>query len=328
MLFELFAMTKEKIMFQDFKMRILCLGVFMLCQDQIFAQESHLPTSSSDSIQKPIYYTSWCPIEVDFTLAFDDFRSLPEGSFEGNWGGLTALNLKAPLPASFSVQLGGSYGFYNWYGKSSILANNPDSLQQQGFITLAASRQTEKPSGINAGVAYDCMLNDNFGLFGVNPFFYQIRGQIGYLIKGGNEIGAWASYGINIANENVQEIPLRFRAVSQANLFWCHYYKNNGYTMVWAGTPYRRGLMYTSGRPGTFTLGAQFSVPMTKYFNLQGTAAYMGPRTISEISPSSNYAVDISIGITYALGKRRVVQTPYMTPANNSNFITDTNHNF
>ncbi len=276
----------------------------------------------------PVYYTSWCPIEVDFTIALDDFRSLPEGSFGGNWGALTALNLKAPLPHALSIQLSGSYGLYNWYGKSSTPSEHSGALQQQRFITVATSRQTEESSGINAGIAYDCMLNDNFGLFAVDPFFYQIRGQTGYLIGGGNELGVWASYGINIANKEAEQIPLRFRAISQVNLFWCHYYKNNGYTMIWAGTPYRRGLMYTSGRPGTFTLGAQFSIPMTSYCTIQGTAAYMGARKVLGIRPSSNYAADISIGITYSFGKRRVIQSPYMTPANNSNFMADTNQNF
>jgi len=282
--------------------------------------------SSESTPTPPVYYTSWCPIEIDLSIALDDFRSLPEGSFAGNWGALTALNLKAPIPLGFSVQLAGSYGLYDWYGRSSTPINS-GSLQQQGFITFATSRQTEKSSGINAGIAYDCMLNKNFGLFAVNPFFYQIRGQVGYLIEGGNELGVWSSYGINTANKVAQQVPLQFRAISQVNLFWCHYYKNNGYIMIWAGTPYRRGLMYKSGRPGTFTLGAQFSIPMTSYLSIEGTAAYMGARKVSGIKPSSNYGTDIAIGITYSFGKRRIMKGPYMTQANNSNFMADTNQN-
>ena len=169
----------------------LFLGVVVLSYVQIFADEG-----SSDQTPTPIYYTSCCPIEIDFTLALDSFRSLPEGSFGNNWGGITALNLKAPLPASFSIQLAGSYGLYDWYGRSSTPSKGSGSLQQQGFITLAASRQTEESSGLNAGLAYDCMLNKNFGLFATNPFFYQIRGQMGYLIRASNEVGVWASYGI------------------------------------------------------------------------------------------------------------------------------------
>lgn len=296
------------------------IGTLVISHFQAFADE---PSSSESPC---IYYTSWCPIEMDFTLALDGFRSLPEGSFGGNWGALGALNLKAPLPYSLSIQLAGSYGLYNWDRKPSTFPEH--SVQQQGFVTFATSRQTEESSGLNAGLAYDCMINRNFGVFAVNPFFYQIRGQTGYLMKGGNELGVWASYGINTAHEEAEQIPLRFRAISQVNLFWCHYYKNNGYTMIWAGTPYRRGLMYTSGRPGTFTLGAQFSVPMTSYFTIQGTAAYMGARKVEGIRPSLNYAADLSIGITYSFGKRRIIQGPYLTPANNSNFMADTNQNF
>lgn len=313
------------------------LGTMVLTHLPAFAEESkNLPVDSLERVNYsyetpltcPVYYDSCSPIEVDFTLGLDDFRSLPEGGFGGNWGAITALNLKAPLPKAFSIQLAGSYGLYDWYGRSSASPEHSGGLQQQGFITAAASRQTEDSSGLNAGFAYDCMLNKNFGLFAVGPFFYQIRGQMGYLIEGGNELGVWASYGINIANKVAQQVPLQFRAISQANVFWCHYYENNGYTMIWAGTPYRRGLMYTSGRPGTFTLGAQFSFPITSYLAIQGTAAYMGARKVTGIQASSNYAADIAIGITYSFGKRRIIQSPYMTPANNSNFMADTNQNF
>lgn len=309
------------------RMGFVFLGAVVLSHCQIFADES-MASSSARAPTPPVYYTSCCPIEIDLTLALDNFRSLPEGSFEGNWGAFTALNLKAPLPSSFSIQVAGSYGLYDWYGRSSTFSKHAGALQQQGFITFAASRQTEESSGLNAGLAYDCMLNRNFGLFAVNPFFYQIRGQMGYLFEGGNELGVWASYGINRAHKEAKEVPLQFRAISQVNLFWCHYFKNNGYTMIWAGTPYRRGLMYASGRPGTFTVGAQFSVPMTSYFSLQGTAAYMGARRVSGTRPSSNYGSDVSLAITYSFGKRSIVQGPYMTPANNSNFTADTNQNF
>ena len=274
----------------------------------------------------PDFYSSRCPFEVDLTLALDDFRSLPEGSWNGNWGGYAAASLKAFLPRDFAAQLAGSYGLYDWAGRAFAPFVNPDSLQQQGFVTVAVSRQVSS-SGINAGIAYDWMLNKNFGVFAVGPFFDQIRGQLGYLIQGGNEVGVWASYGIRMSNQESQQIPLQFRGVSQLNLFWCHYFKNNGYAMLWAGTPYRRGLMYESGRPGNYLFGLQFSAPMTHSLSIEGHGAYMGPRGGSGIGPATNYASDLSIGLTYSFGKRRIQQSPYMTLANNSNFIVDTNQN-
>lgn len=292
----------------------------------LFFSHQCLSSESPTPCETPIFYTSRCPFEVDLTLALDDFRSLPEGSWNGNWGAYAAVNLKAFLPYCLTTQLAGSYGLYDWAGRAFAPFIDPDSLQQQGFITVAASRQVPC-SGINAGIAYDWMLNSNFGVFAVNPFFDQIRGQIGYLIEGANEVGLWAAYGIRISNQESQQVPLQFRGISQVNLFWCHYFQNNGYAMLWAGTPYRRGLMYESGRPGTYIFGLQFSVPVADFLNIEGHGAYMGPRGGSGLMPAKNYASNLSIGLTYSFGKRMIKQSPYMTLSNNSNFMVDTNQN-
>ncbi|MBI2742470.1 MAG: hypothetical protein HYX48_00940 [Chlamydiales bacterium] len=301
-----------------------CLLAYLFTFDCYADSASDHPKPAS--CETPLFYESSCPLEVDLSLALDDFRSLPEGSWNGNWGGYTAVNFKAFLPKNFSTQLAGSFGLYDWAGRAYAPFTNPSSLQQQGFITVAASRQVAC-SGINAGIAYDWSLNKNFGVFAVNPRFDQIRGQLGYLIPGGNEIGVWATYGIRTSHRESQELPLKFRGISQVYLFWCHYFKSNGYGMIWAGTPYRRGLMYESGRPGNFTVGAQFSVPVTKHLSIEGHGAYMGPRGSSGLIPAKNYASNISFALTYSFGKRRTQQSPYMTLANNSNFLVDTNQN-
>ena len=80
--------------------------------------------------------------EVDLTLALDDFRSLPEGSWTGNWGAYAAINLKAFFSQCVAGQLAGSYGLYDWAGRAFAPFGNADSLQQQGFITVALSRET------------------------------------------------------------------------------------------------------------------------------------------------------------------------------------------
>jgi hypothetical protein len=270
----------------------------------------------------------WCPVEVDLTLALDDFRDIGSGSCNDSFGALAALNFFIPLPASFSTQLAGSYGLYDWAGRSSTQFKNSKTWQQQGFITVAASRVTPYDCGLNVGVAYDWVLNKNFGLFAVNPFFDQIRGQFGYLFRGGNEIGAWGSYGIRTVDEESQSIPLQFKGISQVNLFWCHYFKSCGYGMLWLGTPYQRGLMYTAGRAGRFIFGAQFSVPVTSSLSIEGHGSYMAPRGGSGVVPSRNYGTNLCFGITYSFGNCRTAKSPYMTLANNTNFMTDTNQNY
>lgn len=283
----------------------------------------------SDSQKKPsLFYQSRSPVGVDLTVALDDFRGIYSGSWQNSFGALTAINFSVPFRRSFSAQLGGSYGLYQWAGRGSTPFKNSKTLQQQGFVTIAASRQTTGEFGWNAGIAYDWMLNKNFGLFAVDPSFDQIRGQLGYLFKGRNELGIWGSYGIRKAHEESQNIPLKFKGISQINLFWSHYFKTHGYAMLWVGTPYQRGLMYTSGRAGHFIIGAQFSVPITHSLSIDGHGSYMGPRGGSGVVPSKNYGADLYLGVTYSFGKRRTAKSSYMTLANNSNFMADTNQNF
>lgn len=265
-------------------------------------------------------------LKGEITLALDDFRSLPEGSWEGNMGAFLSVNLKALLPSSFSVQLAGSYGLYDWAGRTST-STNETAFQKQGFLTGAAVRETPCSSGINFGVAYDWMFNKNFGVFAVNPYISQLRGQLGYIFHASNELGVWAAINTNTSHKESEAVPLKFRAISQANLFWCHYFTNCAYGMAWAGTPYRRGLMYTSGRAGRYIFGARFQAPLTHSLSIGGHGAYMGAISAPNGNESKNYAANICFGLTYSFGRRNDKHTPYMSLADNSNFLIDTNAN-
>ncbi len=306
-------------------------SLFLFSALNLSAVDCSNPSNSENKDCKPCsakFHDSWCPVEIDLSLAVDDFRSLPEGSWEGNMGAFTSANFKAYLPQDFAVQLGGSYGLYDWGGRSSTPSKNSSSLQQQGFITGAATRENPCGWGVNAGIAYDWMLNKNFGMFAVNPYIDQLRGQVGYVFNGSDELGVWGTYGIRTSDKESEELPLKFRGISQANLFYCHYFKNNSYGMIWGGTPYRRGLMYTSGRPGRYTIGTRFSAPLAHCLSINGHAAYMGGRSTSTSSKSQNYAANVCFSLTYSFGYRKVMQTPYMSLADNSNFLVDTNQNF
>src|SRR3569832_296186 len=294
------------------------ITITLLCGATLLHGYEKIPAAAGD--KSPSYH-SWCPIEVDLSVAFDDFRSLPEGSWSGNMGAFASINLKTDLPRSFAVQVGGSYGLYDWDGRSSTPYKNSNTLEQQGFITGAFSWESGCDSGVKAGFAYDCMLNKNFGLFAVSPFLEQIRGQLGYLFLKHHEFGAWATYGFHSSHVEAQEIPLRFRAISQANIFYCNYFSKGGYIMIYGGSPYRRGLMFTSGRPGAYTVGTRLNAPLSTCWALFGHAAFMGGRATSLASKSRNSASNVCIGITYSFGHRKIQQSPYMNIADNSNFL-------
>ena len=309
---------KQKI-WVPFRWKYYILLGSVCCFGQLFGKAQEMP---------PLFYQSWSPIEVDLSLAIDNFRGIYSGSWSGAFGAFAAVNLAVQLPRSFALALAGSYGLYEWNGRASTPFKNSKTLQQQGFITGALYQQTPDDSGWNAGFAYDWMLNKNFGLFAVNPFIDQVRGQFGYQFRKRNEFGLWGTYAIHKSFEESQSIPLEFRGISQVNLFWSYYFENNGYAMVWAGSPYRDGLLYTGGRAGRFIAGTQFSIPMMDSLTIEGHASYMAPRSWSGTVPAKNYGADICFGVTYSFGKRRIAKSSYMSLANNSNFMVDTNQNF
>src|SRR5277367_5953793 len=100
------------------------------------------PVPAPRCCEPPVFYPSCLPVEIDLTLALDDFRGIYTGSWISSFGALAALNLTVPLPCSFAIQFAGSYGLYDWAGRASTPYKNSKTYQQQGFLTAAASWQT------------------------------------------------------------------------------------------------------------------------------------------------------------------------------------------
>ncbi len=269
------------------------------------------------------------PLGGDVSLSLDSFRSLPEGSWGGNMGILGSLNLACALPKQnqgIGIQGGASFGAYGWDGKGST---NSKALELQGFATLGLFRKTPHASGVNAGVCYDWDINSKYGVYGLDPTIAQVRGQVGYLWNQRNEFGVIGSYGTQTAHEHFGALPITFKAINQVNAFWRHHFRNKAHAMIWAGSPYGKGLMYSSGRAGNYILGASFRAPLTSFLSIDGHGVYMGARGGSDANvESKNYAANISFGLTYSFGGQKAGSRPYLDLANNSNFLADTNSNY
>lgn len=272
------------------------------------------------------------PFSADFNISYDNFRSIPEGSWEGNTGAFVSLNLGMPLTNFFStqelrLQLGGSYGVYDWSGRGSSLGGNPKTTQQQALMTAGAYTKTLCASGINASVVYDWMINKNLGVFALHANIAQVRFQTGYQFCYYDEIGVWGAFDVHKAHAITQGIPVDFRAISQVNLFWRHTFENCAETVLWTGTPVKKSLMFSSGRAGRFIFGSSFSVPLNECLSIEGHAAYMRAKALHGVLESRNYAADVSFGLTYSFGgcSREKI---YLPLANNSNFLIDTNLNY
>lgn len=274
-------------------------------------------------------YSSF-PLGGDVALSFDYFRSLPDGSWTGNIGAFSSVNLAVCLPKDpygMGAQLGGSYGVYDWEGRGSNSSGNSKAVQQQAFLTLGLFRRTPQSAGFNGGIVYDFMFNKEFGVFALNPTVEQLRAQAGYLLTGGHELGLWATVNTDIAHKKVSKVPVQFRAIPQVNLFWEHYFNNKAQAMFWVGMPYRRGLMNLSGTAGRFIFGTRFKTPLTHNFSITGHGAYMFSRHGSVIKESRNYAANICFGLNYSFGGCGSSDRPYLSLADNSNFFVDTNFN-
>lgn len=278
------------------------------------------------------------PFSGDIFAGYDIFRSLPEGSWEGNTGALIGFNLGFPVSWGdcnmFGAQIGASYGIYDWSGRGfTPQPHGNGEVQQQAFLTFGASKMSPYCCGVNYGLVLDWQFNKNASVFGLNPSLGQVRGQVGFEANEWDEFGFWATAHVNSSTKSTFGVPVKFQAINQFNLFWRRDYLNCARTMLWVGLPYGDGLFYRTGRAGRWILGGSFKVPLTDCFSIEGHASYMRAKKNNAIIESENYASNICIGISYSFGHPRGSQPdcfdlrPYMPLADNSSFIVDTNLN-
>src|SRR5436309_3061686 len=112
------------------------------------------------------------PVAGEVGVAYDSFRSLPQGSWEGSTGALVKINVAVPvdiLCEGLGLQAGGSYGVYDWSGHAASLSGNLKEVQQGGFVTAGAFWVTPYCEGVNAAIVYDWMINKNYAIFGLSP---------------------------------------------------------------------------------------------------------------------------------------------------------------
>lgn len=300
-------------------MRASIFGLFSL---SLFSSACFLQAEENNNSSTQKQPSSF-PLGGELSIALDSFRSLPDGSWGGNMGAYGALNLAIAIPQLVNgtgIQAGGSYGLYDWDGRGST---DEKSLQQETFITVGFFHKTPNPSGFNGGITYDWSINKKTGVYGLDYTLGQVRGQFGYLLKGKNEFGVWGTYGTNTADKEFAEIPVKYRSISQVNAYWRHIFKNNGETLIWGGTPYRKGLMFESGRPGSYIVGASFRAPLCSSLTIDAHGMYMGARSGSSSSESKNYAANVALALTYSFGGKKAGARPYLPLANNSNLIAD-----
>jgi hypothetical protein len=261
---------------------------------------------------------------VEMTAAYDHFRGLPDGSWNGNNGAVVTANISSDIWCDLTGQIGVSYGLYNWDGRENLVFDSPQCVLNEAFVTAGLGYTYR---GVVAGIVYDRIFTDNFGINNLTPTFDQLRLKAGYEVCR-EEIGIWGTVHLETAHRTSIGIPITFRAVDQVNFYWTHNFANCAKTTVWAGLPYRCSLMYPGRIVGSYILGFAAKAPLTRCLYLDTYGSYMGARNTTPLRRSRCYASNISLGFTYYFNEPCFCNdTAVMPVANNSNFLIDTNCN-
>lgn len=264
---------------------------------------------------------------LEINTSYDYFRGLPDGSWNGNSGALIGANSSLCLYETVAVQLGGSYGIYNWDGRGNVVFANPKRVQEIGFVTAGLSSSF---CNWNGGLVYDRLFANHFSIFALSPSIDQIRFQVGYNFCS-DELGIWGTHSLKTDHKLALGLPVSFKAIGQMNLFWSHFFENCAQTTLWIGMPYENSLMYSHQKAGNFIAGFSFKAPLTQQLYLEGNGSYMVARNAPGAIQSRNYISNLCLGLTYCFGDVDLCcecyESPYMPIANHSNFFVDINTN-
>lgn len=262
--------------------------------------------------------------QLELNTSYDYFRGASNGSYNGNTGALISANFGSHLYDCLGFQAGGSFGLYNWQGHENVVLKNEKTNLQQGFFSLGLTSKTED---FSYGLLYDGQYLNHFSVYDVNVYVDQLRLHAGYSFCL-EEIGLWGTMQLNKERKNALGVPVSFRAISQLNLFWTHYFASTSFAMVWVGAPYTRSLMFPGKTAGIIDAGFSLRAPLTDNLFVDAHGMYMVGRSRNGHFASRNYGANICVGLTYLFGDGCSFAEGLLMPvANNSNFLTDISHN-
>ena len=177
------------------------------------------------------------------------------------------------------------------------------------------------------------MINNDWGVLGVNPTMGQWRGQVEWAMSGSNAFGVYACLRDRFAVQNLTvlqtRIAVRNQSLTQVNLFWHHKFISGADSWLWVGAPERISLS-SNGSLGDFIIGANVQVPISSRMALYGNAQYMHPSATASLAAAREEGWNIGAGIVWYFGgnaRSRAINghcgLPYMPVANNSTFLVD-----
>jgi len=265
------------------------------------------------------------------------FKGISDNGAESNFGLVSSVNVGASpgmlADRGIGVQVGGSYGIYDFSGRTASVAEQ-SSVQEQFFLTFGAFRRAEACQQIQGGIVYDVMANDNWGTFSNEPFLTQWRAQGEYLLSDFNSIGIIVTRRDHGDDQLIgPAIPGAtgvWRPVSQASFFFHHRWDNGADSYLWLGFPEKQRPGDAPGSLGQSIIGTSFHVPVTDAMGVYTTGTYMRPSSGPGAAGAGEETWNIGMGLTWFPGRNAASPSvagncnmPYMPVANNGNFLVD-----
>jgi hypothetical protein len=268
---------------------------------------------------------------------FDSFRGISDIDYQDNFGLVSGVNAAMPVPmlaeAGIGMQIGATYGIYDWDGRSS--ADNVAHDQTQTFVTTGIFHKANNGRRVSFGIVYDWMINQNWGYAATSPVFGQWRGQVEFALDNCNAIGSFGTMRDHSHHQIVRDdgdvLFINARPISQVNFFWHHKFAHGADGRVWFGFPENERLNTTEGGSlGTWIVGADIQVPISPRLALYGNFQYMRPSASAGVQASRESSTDLSLGIAFYPGANSRSRNlnggcfmPYLPVANNSSFLVD-----
>jgi hypothetical protein len=272
---------------------------------------------------------------ISLMYGYETFRGISDGNWQNN-GLNTGFNFGTRLGqfsdlTGIGFQVGGSIGIYNWSGTDYRMQDENDA-QTQGFVTTGFFRKATVECPWTAGIVFDWMINNNFGVYNESPTLNQWRYHLGYDFNDCNEIGVWGAVHGQNSTRTVEFVgPVTWRAEDQISFFSHHKWEFGADTTLWIGAPLG-GSLEDGSSLGSFIAGARGDMPLSNLLSLYTVVTYMRPAMGPGPSAAEHDEWSFTIGL--AVFPRRDSRTAtvanqgwaaLMPVANNSTFFVDTN---
>jgi hypothetical protein len=265
-------------------------------------------------------------------------RGLGSSNLTNNNGGSSGFNYGTRLGGfsdmtGIGLQVGGSYGLYDWDGRPANAGTlTTTQVQQQVFFTTGLFKKANDESNWSYGVVHDWMFNQAWGAAAINPTLGQWRGQVAYATSAVNEFGVWATLrDKGDTNLDSNHVPIYTRSINQANLFWHHKWEMGADSWFWVGVPQDSRLDHSlGGSLGDFLVGGSVIAPLNDYLSLYGNMQYMHPSARPGSVADGESSWYVAFGLQYYIGGTARTSTvggncwlPLLPVANNGNFLVD-----